>query len=174
MVSPMRIGRLPLWLWTVMIASAFIARSPGLLNAHPLHTTISELTFDPASKAMRLSIRVFNEDLAAAIAKRSGASIQPKGAVADSAALSYVRKTISLVDQSGRALILTSCGSRPLNDLLVLCITTTATTGPSTLRLRQGMLVELYDDQVNVVQTRYGGRRRSLLFTRSSAAQGLP
>lgn len=156
------------------MAGAFVVLSPQMLGAHPLHTTISELTFDPEAKAIRLSIRVFNEDLAAAIAQRTGVVRHSKNVVADAAAAAYVRATVSVVGQNGRPLMLTSCGSRMMNDVLVVCVSAPAATGPSKLRLRQGMLVELYDDQVNVVQTQYGGRRHSMLFTRSSAAQTLP
>lgn len=159
----------------IAAASAVVAWSrPSRHAAHPLHTTITELTFDPRTKALRLSIRVFSDDLADGIRRRSGAMTPAGDSITDAAALAYVRGTIRLVARDGRPLLLTSCGSRSVNDLKLLCIMATAPAGPSTLRLHQGMLLELYDDQVNVVQTLYGGRRRSLLFTRSSGARELP
>lgn len=161
----------------LMIAAvcAVVAWSrPSRDVAHPLHTTITELTFDPRTKALRLSIRVFSDDLAEGIRRGSGAMTPAADAVTDAAVLAYVRGTVSLLARDGRRLPLTSCGSRSLNDLALLCLEANAQAGPSTLRLRQGMLLELYGDQVNVVQTLYGPRRRSLLFTRSTSVQQLP
>lgn len=167
-----RLPRFPLV--AIAMACALVVRSPAFLRAHPLHTTISELSFRPATKEVRMAIRVFADDLSSAIVKRRGGRPQVNHVVADSDVLAYVRSTVTVVGTDGRALALASCGNRPMNDLLVLCFTAVAPGGPSTLRLRQGMLLELYDDQVNVVQTTYGRRRHSLLFTRSSATQALP
>ena len=166
------VGRL---LFAMAAACALAGWSPSSFDAvHPLHTTITELTFDPSTKALRLSIRVFSDDLAEAIRKRNVAMTHAGDSVTDAAALAYVRGTIRLVARDGRSLPLSSCGSRSVNDLRLLCVAATAPASPSTLRLHQGMLLELYDDQVNVVQTLYGSRRRSLLFTRSSGARELP
>lgn len=175
MVSAGRVRGTMRVLLTTVAACAFAGwSSPSRGAAHPLHTTITELTFDASTKAVRLSIRVFSDDLAEGIRKRTGVPTAAGDSVTDAAALAYVRATVSLVARDRRPLPLASCGSRSVNDLRVLCILATAPAGPSTLRLRQGMLLEVYDDQVNVVQTLYGGRRRSLLFTRSSPAQALP
>lgn len=148
--------------------------SPAPEAAHPLHTTITELTFDASTKRVRLSIRVFSDDLAQGIRTQRGSRAPATDSITDAAAFAYARATISLVGRDRRPLPLASCGSRAIQDLTLLCITARAPAGPSALRLHHGMLLELFDDQVNVVQTMYGDRRRSLLFTRSSRARELP
>jgi len=43
----------------------------------------------------------------------------------------------------------------------------------SGLRVRVALLFDRYDDQINIVQVTYHGRRVSLLFTRGDASKPL-
>ena len=119
------------------------------LNAHPLHTTITELTEDRSHGMVRATIRVFADDLGKA---RGG---RPE--------LAYVVSKFAFTDRNGRPLPLRSCGTRRTGGLLWICVEAPSIEGLAPLRVYNIMLNDLFDDQVNVVQGAVGGARRSLL-----------
>lgn len=156
---------------TVVIAMAVmgvvaLAAGARVASAHPLHTTLAQLTYDERTHQLEGSIRVFAGDFAAAVAKRSGAAAPDDDRVTDAAAFAYVTRTFVLSDATGRAVPLVWCGSRRAGDVLWLCVRATSVAGPASLRLSDQMLCELFDDQVNIVQTTLNGQRASMLFTK--------
>jgi hypothetical protein len=60
-----------------------------------------------------------------------------------------------------------------LGELLWICVEAASAEGLAPLRVYNGMLSDLFDDQVNVVQGTVGGARRSVLFTKGDRAKAL-
>ena len=153
--------------WQVALCVAAMALvSPMPAAAHPMHSTITEVTEDRAHGTIRAVIRVFSDDLDAVLAKRGGARLSR-----DQAMLAYVSGAFVLDDRSGRALTLHSCGSRGAAGVVFVCVETESPAGLAALTLRAAMLCDLYADQVNVVQATVGGVKRSFLFTRGAKAK---
>jgi len=143
-------------------------------SAHPLHSTITELVLDPSRGTVRATVRVFADDLRSAVARAAhGGTLPPTGAAWDAAVVAYATSAIALQDASGRAVPLRSCGLRRTGDLLWVCLEGGVARDVRTLQLRNTMLCELYEDQVNVVQGVVGGTRRSLLFVRGDRFKAL-
>jgi len=137
------------------------------VEAHPLHSTITELVVDPARGAVRATIRVFADDLRSAVMRAArGRSLPPDGPAWDAAVLAYARSVVSVRNARGEALALRACGTRRTGDLLWLCLEGEVARDAGVLQVRNAMLCELFEDQVNVVQGTVGGTRRSLLFVR--------
>ena len=162
--------------WGVAIAmcvslGAAIVSAPRKAEAHPLHTTLVQLTYDHPSRVLTGSIRVFAGDFALAIAKRAGANAPNDDRVTDAAAYIYVTSTFRLTDAAGHAVTLEWCGSRRVGDLLWLCVRARSAAAPSTLQLSDQMLCELFDDQINIVQTVSGEKHTSTLFTKGDRAK---
>lgn len=148
--------------------------TPARADAHPLHSTITELVTDLTRGTVRATIRVFADDLRAAVLRSAGSrSVTAEGAAWDAALLTYAARTFTLEDARGRPLPLRSCGVRRTADLLWLCVEAGLPRDGAPLRVRNAMLCELYEDQVNVVQGNVGGSRRSLLFVRGDRMKEL-
>lgn len=130
----------------------------ALMAAHPLHTTMTELSVDPANHTVRAVTRVFADDLL----KGSGGRI---------AADAYVTQRIALVDQSQRAVALRGCGVKTVGDLLWVCIEGTFNGSIGDLRLSNALLCDRFDDQVNIVQVVVGTAKRSVLFVKGDRAK---
>lgn len=144
------------------------------LAAHPLRTTITELTEDRGRGVARATIRVFADDFATAVKRVArNAALPSSGPAWDAASLRYASFAFTFADKSGRALSARSCGVRRTADLLWLCLEVDAVNGLSALTVRNTMLCDLFEDQVNVVQGTIGGARRSLLFTRGDRVKPL-
>lgn len=143
-------------------------------GVHPLHTTITSITYDAASHQATVTVRVFTTDLDTALARRTPRRPLAGGRTDDSARFGYLASVFTAVGPDGRAIPVQWCGSRLTGDLLWACLRLTTPAGLSGVRIRNQALVELFDDQVNVVMAEYNGRRESLLFTKGDAAKPLP
>ena len=135
----------------------------GVLALHPLHTTLTELSLNATDRTVHVSVRAFADDFRAAA-----------GDVSDSAAFAYLRSALVLSDHDGRVLPLAWCGLRRDADLLWLCLRAPAPRGLAGVQVHARLLFDLYRDQINIVQARYGGRQTSFLFSRGDAAKVLP
>jgi len=134
------------------------------LVAHPLHTTLTELRYQEVDRVVELTVRAFADDVRSALG----------GNVTDAAAFGYLRSTFTLADRAGRPLSVAWCGLRRTDAVLWLCLRAAAPDGVSGLRIRAGLLFDLYEDQINIVQVSERGRRTVLLFTRGDAPKPLP
>jgi hypothetical protein len=140
---------------------------PSVAEAHPLHSTITELTEDRAHGLVRATVRVFADDFGTAVSRAAHGRVSPaSGAAWDAAVAAYATSVFGLQDAQGRPIALRSCGIRRTGDLLWVCLEGTASQPLASLRVRSAVLCDLFDDQVNVVQGTAGGERRSLLFVR--------
>jgi hypothetical protein len=148
-----------------------VAAFPRVADAHPLHTTLVQLTYDDHTRTLESSIRVFAGDFAAAVARSKGAGAPNDDRVSDTDAMTYVSGTFRVSDASGRAVPLAWCGSRRAEDVLWLCVRASNVAAPSALKLSDQMLCELFDDQINIVQATAGAKHASMLFTKGDRAK---
>lgn len=155
------------------LSCAAISLGAGRETAHPLHTTLVQLTYDAHGRVLEGTIRVFAGDFAAAVAKRGGSAMPNDDRVSDAAAFAYVSGTFRLRDASGRDVPLSWCGSRRANDLLWLCVRAANASAPEVLELSDQMLCELFDDQINIVQSVAGEKHASMLFTKGDGAKSV-
>ena len=93
--------------------------------------------------------------------------------LSDAAAFAYVSSTFSFTDRTGRILSMQSCGTRRTSDLVWVCVEARSPAGLTPLSVRNAVMCDLFDDQVNVVQGTVGRARRSLLFTKGDRAKPL-
>ncbi|HKW41026.1 MAG TPA: DUF6702 family protein [Gemmatimonadales bacterium] len=142
---------------------SLLALALAALMAHPLHTTLTQLAYRDSDRTIEVSVRVFADDLRAAVGRD----------VTDATAFTYLRSTFALTDRTGRPLALGWCGLRRTGAILWLCLRAPSADGLSGLRVHARLLLELYADQINIVQATCGGRRTSLLFSRGDPPQRL-
>jgi len=155
------------------LASVTPAGVTDVPRAHPMHSTLTEVVQDEARGTLRLTIRVFADDFGLALARASGVAVPPAGPGWETAALRYAATVVGVRDARGGAVALRPCGIRRTSGVLWLCLETTALTSTQGVQLLAGMLCELYDDQVNVVQVVIGGVRRSMLFVHGDGYKSL-
>jgi hypothetical protein len=132
---------------------------------HPMHTAVTEIAYDGTTTTAAIRIRVFADDFTAAL------HAQPGTAAGDSATVRYVTSGFSVVDRTGRRLPLRWQGAGRAEDVLVLRFDAAAPAGLTGARVASTLLSERFEDQVNIVRATYGGRTRTLLFTRGEAAK---
>ena len=148
-----------------------LAPSVRAAFAHPLHTTLTQLSYDASTRVLSVSVRAFAEDFSTAVMPRAHTA----GAVPpDSAVVRYVNERFAMQDTRGGSIPLRWCGMRRDGEALFLCLRATAQPSPAGARLRNLLLGDLFADQVNIVQASYDGARRTLLFTARDGLKPLP
>jgi hypothetical protein len=127
--------------------------------AHPIHSSLTNVTFDKSTAQVTAMVRAFSVDIAQAVKKRS-----------DTTVADYARGAIELRDEAGRIVPTAWCGSRREGDVLWLCLRAPAPRGASGMTLTDRLLFDVFDDQVNIVMTEHG----SALFTKGDGPRRLP
>jgi hypothetical protein len=152
-------------------------------RAHPMHTTVTEVVQEDARGHASIQVRVYVDDLRAAISLPAGASgadsadAESAGvdsAKADSAMARYLRATFALADRTGRPVRLAWAGTERTGDVILLRLLGEVPGGLTGARVTSLVLCERFEDQVNVVRAEYAGRTTTLLFTRGETAKVLP
>ncbi len=157
------------------LAVALLLRAGDVAAAaHPIHTTLAQLSEDRAERAVRVSVRVFADDFGLALQRKAGGRAVAPGPEFEAWASAYASRALLLADRRGRPVPLRWCGARHAGQVYWLCLTAAAPSGLRGMRVRSLFHFELYPDQVNMVQAEYGGDRESLLFTRGDPAKRIP
>ena len=144
---------------------AILAATARRAYSHPLHTTLTEVTF-AADGGVELVLRAFVDDFAAAVSGRRAVSAAATILPADSAITRYLGGTLVAADGAGRRLGWRLSGVRRAGDLVWVTLRLPAGGRVGGVRLANRVLFERYDDQVNIVQTMVAGRRHTVLFTK--------
>jgi hypothetical protein len=156
-----------------MLAVGLLLGAPTTGAAHPLHTTLTEVTVDAAAHSVRVVVRVFADDFGSALARRARVAAPLAGRAWDDAASNYLSVSLALADRANRPIALHSCGTRRSTDLLWICLEGTTDESPRELRGRNSILCDLFDDQVNIVQFVWGTEKHSVLFTHGDGLKRL-
>jgi uncharacterized protein DUF6702 len=144
---------------------ALVALALTVGRVHPMHTSVTEVVQEDARGDVSIQVRVYVDDLRAAVSLPADA---------DSAMARYLRGTFALADRTGRPVRLTWTGAEPAGDVILLRLRGEVPGGLAGARVTSLVLCERFEDQVNVVRAEYAGRTTTLLFTRGERAKALP
>jgi hypothetical protein len=140
-----------------------VSVAPRVADAHPLHTTMTEVAYDGRTRTVQATIRVFADDFAKAVTASRIAGADPGGA--------YVARAFAITGPDGRAVPLRVSGTRRTGDLLWITLRGAAPAGIRGGTVRNQMLCALFTDQVNILRATYGGAPRSMLFVPGDGAK---
>ena len=146
--------------WRLAFAVVWPCLAPAATRApHPMHTTFTEIVQPAVGGEVMITIRGFEDDLAAAA--RNAA---PKATV-DSAITAYLRQRAHLTDEGGRSVPLFATGVRRNTGVIWVTLRSGRGVDLAGSRFLNRALAEVFHDQVNLVQVKLGGRSRTLMFT---------
>lgn len=171
-----RTGVIASWARALMvpIATAVLLAIPAAASAHPLHTTLTDVTTDPARGMLRVTIRVFADDFSAAAARHSGLRPPADHRVADPVIARYVAARVQLLDAGGRRASLSWGGARREGEMIWITVYVPALRSLAGVRIGNSLMLDVFDDQVNIVRAQAGSRRSSVLFTKGDRGRVKP
>jgi len=142
-----------------MVRAAVALLGAMLLEAHPLHTSFTELTRD-GSGVVTISVRLFADDFGALLAAMPEAKSQGR----EAAAKRYVEPRLLL--SSGSALVkLEWCGSRTADNLVWVCLRSSTPIQSGNLRLRNTLMFDRFSDQISIIRWTRGTRIQTMVLT---------
>lgn len=164
---------LPFALFFFIAASLFLSFHLAA-SAHKFHVSFTQIEYNAQEKTAKITLRVFADDLEAALSQRSGKSV--KLAHKDAAALiaAYLRETLELKGRNGQSKRFVWIGLEPKADVALLYVEAKLPDGVAGLQLRQCVFFELFEDQVNQVLLKSGSAKSSLEFKRDDGFKALP
>ena len=133
---------------------------------HAYHNTLTELRYNAAKKQVELSIKVFTDDFEKALSQGQPAPVNlgdpgPRPRVLANA---YLQRTLQLSTAAGAPLPLLLLGLQAEGDGYWLYCKVPLPAPLPAVRLRQAMLLEVFGDQMNIVNIEAGAKKQSALF----------
>jgi uncharacterized protein DUF6702 len=143
--------------------------------AHPIHMSFTEARYVDGNRVLQLWVRVFANDFAAAVARRSGIRLGRDSVIDPAIGVLYLMDHLQLVRADGSAASFVSCGVKRVDDMLSFCLEAAASKAMQKMRMRNSVMMEQFGDQINVVQTvDRRGARASRLFVRGDGFKDMP
>ena len=143
---------------------------PAAARAHPVHTSFAEADYHADERHLEVALRVFADDLEAALGAQVGRKIsleKTAPAELDSLIQAYLAAHFTVRAPTGGPALPFRWVGREFKDRdneLWLYFEVTLPGGLQGARLRHGLLVDQFSDQINTVQLRAGNRQTTLVF----------
>jgi hypothetical protein len=139
---------------------------------HPIHISVTEITYSEKDKALQITARIFIDDLELAIrAQRKEPEldlIEPKnGLTTEKMVSDYVLQHL-VVKLDGKVQKMNVLGMEREDPALVCYIEIEGVKKFKTIEVKNDFIMETHDDQSNIVHVTYKGPVKSMRLTRSN------
>ncbi|MGA0557046.1 DUF6702 family protein [Larkinella sp. VNQ87] len=144
-------------------------------SAHPVHTSVTQMQYNPAEKAFEVSLRIFTDDLEEALTKENNnqrvrlADNDSNGPLVER----YVRKHFAIANAKRQRKPFQVLGKEQEMDATWIYIEIPYAEPVEGSLLQQSVLTDLFDDQVNLVNVSYLSQKKTVLFRKSNTQQVL-
>lgn len=143
------------------------AASPAA--AHRLHAGLTEMALDPSGKTLEITHRLYAHDLEPYLFhKVYNDWAQTAAGIARVGAYSRARFGLAM---DGKALSLDYVGAEPEGEFIYIYFTAPRPQGAGPLQVRDRLLSDVLEDQVNLVNLTLGGQTQSRYFRYGDAAK---
>ena len=139
------------------------------LTRHTYHSSILELRLNPQKQQVELALKVFTDDLESALSQGRPQRLSLQDPRAQALAEAYLREHLALaLPAAGRQpqapLALQFVGMQPEKDAYWLYAKARLPRTTTTLWLRNTVLLDLFSDQMNIVNAESGPAKTSELY----------
>lgn len=153
----------------VCLLSLLLALPTLAGSRHAYHSSITELRLNPQQQQVELAIKVFADDLERAISQGRPKTVSLREPLAMPLVDAYLHQHFQLnLPASNRAsrqpLTLKFLGLQPEKDAYWLYAKATLPRPTKELLVHQGMLLELFSDQMNIVNAEGNSKKISELY----------
>ncbi len=137
---------------------------------HKFHVSVTQLDYNQKAQSAEITIRVFADDLETALSQHAKRRVKLDPATANKdkqageTALAYLRGSFELKGKTGRPVKLIWVGMEWQADMYWLYLEGKLTDGLEGAQLRNKVLQELFEDQVNIVNSKIDGKQIGLMF----------
>ena len=160
--------------YLLTLSLALCAALAPVASAHKYHTSVTRVEYNARERSAEITIQTFTDDLEDILAKRVGRSVR-LGADkdADRLVFDYLRSAFELKRGDG-SYALRWVGMEVKGETVWLYMLAEIPEGLSKASVRNALLFDLFEDQVNIVNVISDGRKNSLVFKRGDGAREIP
>ena len=153
------------YIFIILFVAACSFALPSHLYAHKFHASFARVNYNNQEQSLEITLRLFADDLENILSRRAGRHIRI-GKTTDAAplTLAYLQDSFELRGRDGRAKKLKWIGMEPEVDTIWIYIEVKAREDIAELSVRNRILFDLFDDQLNVLHVRYNGKAADLVF----------
>ena len=148
----------------------------GSWSMHKFYVSLTEVRFNPESKRIEVSIRIFPDDLDRALFESEGIHTQLATELelpeADSLLKLYLLDHFSL-EVDGKAIELEYLGKEPEADAIWCYMESEKVAEPSAYTVYNSILTQTFEDQVNIVQVYQEKWNKGLLLSKDQRSDQL-
>ncbi|UOQ78167.1 hypothetical protein MUN84_06090 [Hymenobacter sp. 5516J-16] len=144
--------------------------------AHAYHASIMELRFNPEKQRLEMALKIFIDDLEKGLSVGKPTPIRTDQLARiqlDPLLTDLLRRSVQLSPRPGAVLPLTLVGLQKEKDSYWLYFTAPLPASATGVTLRHKLLLNLFPDQMNIVNLEAKGQKQSLLFRDGEEQQQL-
>lgn len=157
-----RLGRF-LLLGVILLSSAFKSNNTAF---HAFHTSLTEMRYNTKSKGFEVSLRVFTDDLEKVLShdNQNKKIVIENNDSNDALVEQYVKKHFMLVNAKNQLKAIQYVGKEKEGDATWIYLEIPLNEAVSGLRLKNDVLIDMYDDQTNIVNVFVQDDKKSFIF----------
>jgi hypothetical protein len=147
----------------------------GAAGHHPFHTSVTDMHYDPARRGFEISVRIFTDDLETALARlNNGQPVKLEKlppAQADALLERYIRAHVSVATGPQTRKPYQYVGHETEADAEWIYLELPFAEPFRQVVMQQNVLMETFRDQVNLVNLRYGDRKKTVMYRADTPVQ---
>lgn len=142
---------------------------------HEYHVSVTQMRYNPTQKVLEISVKAFTDDLekGLSLANENRRFVLRNNDQNNPYVERYLRKHFVMADPSRQVRPLTYIGKEEEADVTWLYLEVPFSGNPEGWVLKHDMLMEAFDDQVNMVNVKWGEDRKTYLFKAGKPVQAL-
>ena len=142
---------------------------------HKFYTSLARVEYNEAGRSVEVTLRVFADDLELALGRRAGRAVKlDREGEAERLVPDYLRDTFVIRNRDGEVKTLKWVGLELRAGVAWIYVEAEMPEGLAGARLRDHLLFELFEGQVNTVSVRYPGGSVDLVFVPGDGERALP
>ena len=141
-------------------------------SGHEFHASVTQMQYDPAEKTFEISIRVFTDDFEKALSQESSTAIRlGPDSKSDAIIEKYIRSRFAYITPQKQSKAIIYVGHEVEADANWIYLEMPHAEPFRGGLLKQNVLMELFDDQVNMVNVKYQQEKKTFVFRKNQPIQ---
>ena len=161
----------------LMMAGCLLGNRP--LTLHEFHASVTQMQYNAKEQTFEISVRIFTDDFEKALSAASGSKVvlnPSSGGVTDKndpLIEKYIHTHFTYTNPQRQAKLIKYVGHETEADANWLYLEMPYAEPFKGGLLKQNVLMELFDDQVNMVNVQYQGQKKTFVFRKNQPVQDL-
>ncbi|WP_461071637.1 DUF6702 family protein [Spirosoma horti] len=142
--------------------------------AHDFHASVTQMQYNPKERVFEISIRIFTDDFEKTLTEAYKSKVNLNGpAKQDPLIEKYVQSHFSYVNSQKQTKPIKYIGYEVETDAHWIYLEMPFAEPLRGSLLKQNVLMEMFDDQVNMVNVQYQGHKKTFVFRKNQPIQDI-